>query len=325
MHTELSLDSAVYLKQYYYTIDNRKRFSQEIIMPSTALSTWSIHNALGSTYRCADDGSDRMIEVRHQPGVMTLLGVPARMASLGIRNLEICHFHFPSVADSYIDALRSALEEADISLYSILIDAGDITHPDENQREADLAWIRSWLDIAGRCGATHARIIAGEAEAKGSGELIDHPAVRLSAENLTVLAAYGKNRGVQVITENFRRLTRRPEPLLAILRLCEGALGLCVDFGNYPDTTRYDDLAAILPHATSIHAKPEYDVAGVMERSDFIRCLDLARDADFEGPYSLIFSGEGDEWQGVAGIRDVVTTHTRETSSTSYREFGDGA
>ena len=280
-------------------------------MPCTALSTWSIHNALGPIYRSADDGSDRMIAVRDESGVMTLLGVPARMALLGIRNLEICHFHFPSVANSYIGALRSALEKADVSLYSILIDAGDITHPNESQREADLAWIRSWLDIAGRCGATHARVIAGEAEVNGSSELIDHPAVRLSAENLTALAAYGKDQGVKVITENFRKLTRRPEPLLAILGLCEGAIGLCADFGNYHDASRYNDLAAILPHATSVHAKPEYDASGGMERPDFIRCLNLARDADFDGPYSLIFSGDGDEWQGVAGIRDVVATHTK--------------
>src|SRR5262249_49446349 len=148
---------------------------------------------------------------------------------------------------------------------------------------------------ASACEAAHARVIAGDAEADADGE-----AVRLSAQNLRELARFGRDNGVHVITENFRPLTRRAEPLLAILDRCEGEVGLCADFGNFGGPTKYDDLAAILPRADSVHAKAHYPAAGRMEREDFLQCMELSRKTIFDGPYSLIFDGPGDEWQSLA-------------------------
>jgi sugar phosphate isomerase/epimerase len=202
------------------------------------------------------------------------------------------------------------LAEAGVELFSLLIDAGDITRPDPAEREAELNFIRHWIDIAGRCGAGHARVIAGDtAVSVDNGPIRDHPAVQLSAQQLRALAAFGRERGVKVFTENFRALTRRPEAVLAIMTMCDGDVGLCVDFGNYKGPTKYDDLAAIMPYATSTHAKADYPQAGLMDRADFVRCLDLARAAEFEGPYSLIFDGPGSEWDSLVQIREVVKNY----------------
>ena len=51
---------------------------------------------------------------------------------------------------------------AGVKLHSVLIDAGDITHPEAAHREADLNWIKSWISVAGRCGAKNVRVIAGD-------------------------------------------------------------------------------------------------------------------------------------------------------------------
>lgn len=276
-------------------------------MPRLSLSTWSTHHALESGGAVS---GGRPVPHHGGAGDHSLLDMPARMAALGINTLEICHFHFPNTDQAYLNELRAALDEAGVALFSILIDAGDITADDEGRREADLAWIRNWLDIAGRCGASHARIIAGEAdiEAKNSDDLHHHPAIRMSADHLKMLAAYGRDCGVQVITENFRPLTKRPEQVLVIMDLCEEQVGLCVDYGNFEGPSKYDDLAAIMPHADVIHAKPEYS-DGVMDRPEFIQCMDLSREAGFNGPYSLIYGDADDEWTHVAEIRDVVAPY----------------
>ena len=283
------------------------RDREDHLMLRTALSTWSIHNALGPMYRESENGG--LIADSSIAGELDLLSVPARMAAAEIQTLEICHFHFPSTDDAYLEDLRSTMGQSKIELYSILVDAGNIVDPDAEARERDMTWIRSWIDVAGRCGATHARIIAGEAKVDHGGEPEDHPAVKLSARNLVALADYGQSRGVQVITENFRSLASRPEPLLAVLSLCEGRVGLCADFGNYPLPGRKENLSAILPHATSVHAKPEFGDNGQMDRTEFEGNLDLAREHGFDGPFSLIYEGDGDEWHGVARIRDVVQKH----------------
>jgi len=241
------------------------------------------------------------------PGEVTLLELPGLLAKRGIRTLEVCHFHLPSADDAYLDEFRSALDDAGVELYSLLVDTADITHEDATQREQEVDTVRFWLEVAGNLGASHARVIAGDAKVEArNGDAKDHPAIRLSAENLTALAAFGRERGVQVNTENFRALASHSSHVLAILDLCEGSVGLCADFGNYKGDGKYDELAAILPRANVLHAKADYPAAGEMARHDFDRCLDLADAAAFDGPYSLIFDGPGSEWDSLAEIQEVV-------------------
>ena len=85
------------------------------------------------------------------------------------------------------------------------------------------------------------------------------------------------------------------------------------DFWNFKGVTKYDDLTANLPRADSVHAKAHYPEAGQMDREDFLRCMDLARAARFDGPYSLIFDGPGGEWDSLAEIQEVVATYVHES------------
>lgn len=79
--------------------------------------------------------------------ILSLLDLPDRLNAVGLSTLEICHFHLPSLDQGYLRELLITLEQAHIELFSLLIDAGDITHPTHGSR--DLAWITSWLAIAG--------------------------------------------------------------------------------------------------------------------------------------------------------------------------------
>ena len=130
--------------------------------------------------------------------------------------------------------------------------------------------------------------------------------MQVSAANLRALASFGRTLGIGVLTENFRALGTSVGALNAVLDLCEGEVGLCADFGNFKGPDKYRDLAAILPRATSVHAKADFPAVGQMDREDFEHCLRLASDAGFAGPYSLIFSSRGDEWEGIEKTREVV-------------------
>jgi sugar phosphate isomerase/epimerase len=271
-------------------------------MPRTSISTWSLHRGLGSIYRAAADDPARLEpDDRYGPGEWPLLEAPGQLAERGIGSMEICHFHFPSIDAGYIAELRRALEFAGVELFSVLIDAGDITHPEAARREADLDWIRGWINVAARCGAKNVRVIAGDARPDAEGR-----AVRLSAAGLRQLSAHARERGVRVMTENWHALTMEPPSVLALLDRLEGEVGLCADFGNYRGPNKYENLAAILPRANSIHAKAHFPEADRMDRADFVRCLDLSREAGFSGPYTMIFDGPGDEWTSLAMIQEEI-------------------
>ena len=282
-------------------------------MSRISTSSWSLHRTLGSPplfgpgqpFPAAVSGN----------GVVALLELPAALARANIGVLEIVHFHFPTADTCYLDELKSAVGQAGIELFSVLIDAGDVTDPDDAARAEEMAWIRSWLDAAARLGATHARVVAGcqpvqRTRSADGASLLDHPVIKRSARSLRELADYAASIGVQVITENFRETTSRADQVLAILELCEGRVGLCADFGNYSGADRYDELAAIFPRADSAHVKALYDGGGNPDEDEFRHSLGMLAEAGFDGPISLIFDtalhGNSSEWDNLAQMKEVA-------------------
>ena len=266
-------------------------------MPRISISSWSLHRLLGKAWH-VPDGNGGFVNRSDQTPEIGLLDVPGQAAGHGIGTIELCHFHFPSVDSSYLDELVDAISRANVELFSILIDTGDITHHDPESREIDLATIRYWIDIAAEVGAEHVRIIAGEAEA-------DEETIELAVSGLKELAVYADRQGVKTLTENFKQLARRPETVLDIVERCDGQVGLCADFGNFPEESRTEDLAAVLPKANSIHAKADY-VDGEMNREAYTRNVMLALDAGFDGPMSLIYQDAGGVWDRLDEMRDVT-------------------
>lgn len=282
-------------------------------MSRISTSSWSLHRTLGSPPLFGP--GQPCPESTAGEGVVALLELPAALAQAGIGTLEIVHFHFPTVDTPYLDELKSAIGQADIELFSVLIDAGDVTDPDDATRAGEMAWIRSWLDVAARLGATHARVVAGcrpvePTRSPNGGSLLDHPVIRRSAQSLRELADYGASIGVQVITENFRETTSRADQVMAILELCEGRVGLCADFGNYSGSDRYDELAALFPRADSAHVKALYDGGGNPDEGEFRHSLGMLAQAGFDGPMSLIFDtalhGNSSEWDNLAKMKEVA-------------------
>ena len=273
-------------------------------------SSWSVHRTLGQVMYDWSDMNSPPVRAREQEaGGMELLDLPRNLAERDIGMLEICHFHLPRVDEGYLGELRAELDACGIDLYSVLIDAGDVAHPDPQLRQLEVDWVRVWLERAAQLGAHCARVIAGDASPIDNGPIEDDAAVCASADSLRALARCGRDLGVGVSTENFRPLGCHVGALGAILDRCEGEVGLCADFGNFKGPEKYAALTAILPRATSVHAKAEFVEEGRMDRADFSRCLDLTQAAGFAGPYSLIFSSPGDEWQGLADTRAVVDTY----------------
>jgi len=266
--------------------------------PRLSVSTWSLHRALG---RPASYGPDRGLQIpaaTHSRGALTLLEVPARIAAFGIHTLEICHFHLPSRDRSYLDEIRDALRSVGVTLFSLLIDEGDITDPIHAGR--DRAWIGGWIETAAALGAERVRVIAGKSPP--AAESLD-----LSRQGLLALAQQAQAHGVRLMTENWLPLLSHPQVVCTLLEQLNGEVGLCLDFGNWSGTTKYADLAVIAPYAESCHAKAHFSAPQNMERADYVRCLDLMRDADFAGPYTLIYDGpDDDEWAGLALEQAVV-------------------
>ncbi len=273
--------------------------------PRLSVSTWSLHRQLGRPDFYGPEEGKQIPVATHDRGELSLLELPARVAEFGINTLELCHFHIPSLDKGYLNELRGALEAADVELFSLLIDNGDITDPEYADR--DLVWIGEWIEIAGMLGATCTRAIAGKAAP--SAETLE-----MSRNGLRKLAEHAEANGVRLMTENWFSVLSTPENVLTLLDRLDGEVGLCLDFGNWKGKTKYVDFKAIAPQAESCHTKAHFLAPGEIDKDDYIRCLDLTQDAGFSGPHTLIYDGPGDdEWEGLSIESDVVQSYLKQS------------
>ncbi|SDN68613.1 Sugar phosphate isomerase/epimerase [Paenibacillus sp. yr247] len=271
-------------------------------MPYLSLTTWSLHRNLGPLRWTRWDEHSRVhiTDVQDQPELLSLNELPAELAGKGFTALEICHFHIPDISTAYLKQLRQSFTEAGIRFYTLLIEYGDISSSDEFRRQADIDWIKGWIDIASLAGAERVRVIAGDADPS------DQQALRRSAEALRELGNYAIHRGVRVVTENFHLLTSTADNCLALLQACGNILGLTSDFGNFKGSGKYDDLAQTIPHSESIHAKAQTNNEGYPDETEFIRCLDIVKQSGYEGPITVVYDGPGDMWKGIERVRKLA-------------------
>ena len=271
---------------------------KDLSKPHISISSWSLHRSLGrpSFYGVAEGTT--IPSDTHNRGKLSLLELPAAIAKFGIHTLELCHFHLPSLDSGYLNEFKAALFDADVTLFSLLVDDGDITHPETGL--ADTAWVESWADVAAVLGAQHMRVIAG----KQAGTAVN---LQLSAQRLERLADVMAAHKTRLMIENWFSLLSTPDAVIALLDRLDRRVGLCFDFGNWSGEEKYKNLAQIAPYAESCHAKAHFNEAGQIDQQDYARCIEILRDVDFEGPFALIFdSPQPDEWAGLTIEKEMI-------------------
>jgi sugar phosphate isomerase/epimerase len=263
-----------------------------------AVSTWSLHRHLGTTY--PHDLTTTAItaaQPTYGEGNESLLDLPSALANHGYHRMELVSFHLPSRDPLYLGELRDQLKTEEVVLQTLLIDAGDVTDPVNGAR--DTAWIASWIEIANELGAENARIIAGKQ--KPTRETLDRSVAALAS-----LAAGNAGSPVKLTTENWFDLLPAAAEVNELLDRLEGKIGLLGDFGNWRGAGKYAELSAIFGRASLSHAKASF-IDGDLDTDDYGKCVDLAEAAGYTGPYTLIFDSEiPNEWDGLAIERDFI-------------------
>lgn len=267
--------------------------------PTIAVSSWSLHRAIGLSWWDSPAGPGTRAETWGR-GTLDILDFPAAVASHGIRQIHLCHFHVADRSPAWLARFRDAMANANVTLSMLLIDDGDLSDPAHHER--DRAWIGGWIDTAAELGAETARVVAGKAKPTPE-------ALALSASGLTTLVRRGKDAGVRIMTENWFDLLGGPDEVDTILDRVDD-LGFLADFGNWKGESKYDGLDRIIRRADDTHAKAFFSEPGVMDADDFGRCLAICENAGYDGPYTLIYeSPPEDEWGAVAIEQSFVRDH----------------
>ena len=206
-----------------------------------SVSTWALHGLIGTVAPGRPGDSDaRMMGETTLENPLPLLEVPGELAKRGFKTMELCHFHLPSCSPAYLEQFWEAREAAGVELWNLLIDDGDILHPEHAERDRD--WVIEWADTAAELGAKCMRVIGGKQPPTEEN-------LARSREALLHLSVEAYLRGVRVMTENWFQTLATPAAIESVLGPTHGAVGLCFDFGNWGGPEKYDNLAAIAPFA----------------------------------------------------------------------------
>jgi sugar phosphate isomerase/epimerase len=264
-----------------------------------AVSTWSLHRALGATYPYRP-GDVR--EPERQPtygeGVVDLIDLPAALRDHGISRLEICSFHLPTLSASYLAELSDAFLRSGIRVQTLLVEDGDLSNPETAARDAE--WMASWIPVAAALKAENMRVIAGKAQPT-------EEALARAEEHLRRLAQQAEGSGIRIVLENWFALLPGPREVNRLLGALDGKVGLNGDFGNWTGPGKYDDLAQIMGKAELCHAKAHYGASG-LGAEDYRRCVELSEAAGYRGPYTLIYDSgfHANEWDGIVEERKFI-------------------
>jgi hypothetical protein len=263
--------------------------------PTVGVSSWALHQELGEPPIYGVEWAERVPEHTSTSTRLSLLELPAELARQGFDTMQICHFHLPSRDAAYLKEVKSAIESSGLSLHALLVDEGDITHPQNGER--DEAWIGGWIPVAAQLGAQQMRVIAGKTNRAGA---IEH-----SAQVLKSLAADAAQQNVSILTENWFDVLSTSTAVRELLERCEGEVKFLLDFSNWSGPTKYEALAQIAYLASSCHVQVNFLDARRMDEADFTRCLQLPYPADFNGPFVLVNGG----LERIGLLRDFIRTN----------------
>ena len=275
-------------------------------MVSAAVSTVTLMKALGKPMYELDPATGQQAGEPIEPVNIDLLNVPATAAAHDFYSFDLSVYHLPNVERAYLDELRAAFAEANVELFQLLIDTGDVDSVDPDERNAGIAHIKFWMEIAVELGARGVRYVPGDGEPSPE-------TIRSSGEAFRELFDFAVDLGLKPATENYRHFNMKADDLLGVLEHAERDYGVIADFGNARGPDKYETLEAIMPRATSIHAWVEVDENGDILSEDFRRCLTIARDNDFDGPIMLqygypvdVFENTREVWTRASELRDEV-------------------
>ena len=216
--------------------------------------------------------------------------------------VELNNIFFESTEPAYLDRLRAAADACGSTLLNIAVDEpGDLSDDDEVARLEAVARYARWLPVAKALGCGVIRANSG-----GKNVVDRERAIAQCTDSFRRLCDVGGIEGVALMMENHWGISSDPDVMVRITRdVCDthgpDAMYTLCDWGNWPDDVdRYDAIRKIMPLATAVHAKVnDIDADLRHPRFDHARCLEISRDAGYDGYLGIEYEGVDECVEGV--------------------------
>jgi len=246
----------------------------------------------------------KLLTAKQDP--MTLDDFVDKAAELDLDAIEPTSYYFRDTSPAYLRHLRAKAFQLGLDISGTAV-GNDFGLPPGPKRDAQLAHVKKWVDIAETLGAPVIRIFAGRAR-KGQEPAA---AYRLMVAGIEQCCAYAGEHGVYLALENHGGPTTTAADLLRFVRDVESPwFGVNLDTGNFRTADPYVDIAASAPYALNVQVKVEIRQGKQRVPTDYKRIVAILRKAGYRGYLALEYEAKEDPLTAIprhiAALRDAV-------------------
>ena len=214
-------------------------------------------------------------------------------ADHGVAGAEVTSYFFPPEVDrAFLLELKRRAYLRGVQLAGTAV-GNNFALPKGDKLNAEIAYTKKWIDHAAVMGAPHIRVFAGPQPK----EITAGEAVANCQAAYQECLDYAAGQGVFLGLENHGGIVAEPDNLIQMVKAAKSPwAGINFDSGNFHTADPYADLAKIAPYAVNVQLKMEIKRAGsaVAEASDVKRVLQILRDANYQGWFTLEYEMKAD-------------------------------
>ncbi len=223
---------------------------------------------------------------------------------MGFDGVEYVNSFFKSKAKDfrYLAEMDKRCQEHGIPSVLIMVDGeGALGDPHARRRTQAIENHYQWVVAAKYLGCHAIRV---NAQSRGSYA----EQMKLAADGLARLTAFGARFGISVIVENHGGLSSNGKWLSGVMKKVNmPGCGTLPDFGNFKQYDRYQGVKDLMPFAKAVSAKTHrFDDAGNETKTDYYKIMKIVLDHGYRGYVGVEFEGPGDEKKGVLATKKLL-------------------
>lgn len=219
---------------------------------------------------------------------MTYEDLVARAVEWEIDGLDLTVYWLPTTDRAWLLELRRKAFRMGVEIFSISVRT-ELTRAAPQERDAQVAEIRKWVDVAAALGAGHIRVFGGSVP-KGTPE---DEAASWVVECLKRGGEYAGRHGVILGLENHGGICTRAERIIEMVRQTDSPwVAINLDTGNFRSEA-FKQIEICLPYSANVQVKAEmmFD-DGTRGPQDWDRVVSMIAASGYKGYLALEYEAK---------------------------------
>lgn len=216
-------------------------------------------------------------------------------------------YYFPGYPDVPTDIFINSFKKRAFLLGLDISGTGirnDFAQPDAQNRQADMAHVEKWIEVAAKLGSPNLRIFSGSAKTEGHSRA---QVMEWMVEHISACCQIGEKHGVVIALQNHNDFLKTADEVNEIFeKVGSEWLGLNHDIGSYRQHDPYEEIEKNIKHAVTWQIKENVWIDGKEQPTDFAKLFTIIKEAGYRGYLPLETLGEGDPYKKVPKLLEEV-------------------